>query len=472
MEKILIVDNEKNIRELLTITLRRAGYTTETAEDGASALDCLSRDTYDVLITDIKMPGMSGLELLRAAATTSPETLTVMMTAFASIETAIEAMKEGAYDYLTKPFQIDAVKRVIQNALERKKLRAENRQLRHALKGGAEFEKIIGNSEALRKVLDVVRKVSSGKSNVLITGESGTGKELIARAIHFNSGRRDNPFVTINCSAIPETLFESELFGHMRGAFTGAVGNKQGLFELADTGSLFLDEIGEIPLSVQAKLLRTLQEREFRRVGGTKEIKVDVRLIAATNKNLEKSVAEGSFREDLYYRLDVIPIHLPALRERREDIPLLTLSFLRQFNAEMGKKIEGIHPDALRVLMHEEWKGNIRELANVMERTVALASGPVLTLKEVGESLGRPLSTLPTIVAPAIPKEGLDLENLIENLEKELLLKALEESGGVKTEAAKRLHLDFRSMRYRLNKYDIKSHEEGTHPHDPSDTSG
>lgn len=460
MEKILIVDNEKNIRDLLAITLKRAGYATDTAEDGRGALDCFSRDAYDVLLTDIRMPGMSGLELLRAVNATSPETITVMMTAFASVETAIEAMRIGAYDYLTKPFQIEEVKRIIQNALERKKLRVENRQLRCALEGGAGFDKIIGHSEAIRRVLDVVRKVAEGRSNVLITGESGSGKELIARTIHFNSERKDRPFVTINCSAIPEALFESELFGHMKGAFTGAVGNKQGLFEAADTGSIFLDEVGELHPSVQAKLLRVLQEGTCMRVGGIKEIKIDVRVIAATNKNLENSVAAGTFREDLYYRLNVIPIRLPALRERREDIPLLALFFLRQFNEKLGKAIEGVDSDALHILMNETWRGNIRELSNMMERTVALASGPMLTRDDVIGALCRPIAAPSSMIPSAIPQGGIHLDDFMEGIEKSLLLKALEENDWVKTEAAKRLHLDFRSMRYRLNKYDIKERKD------------
>ncbi len=459
MEKILIVDNEKSMRDFLSIVLKKEGYWVETAEDGDHALKCFEKDIFDLVLTDIKMPRVSGLELLKALKSVSSETVIVMMTAFASTETAIEAMKEGAYDYLTKPFQIDEVKLIIKNALERKKLRQENTHLRRELKDQATFTQIIGKSEKMNKVLDLVRKVADSKSNILIYGESGTGKELIARAIHFNSSRRDRPFVTVNCSALPEALLESELFGHMKGSFTGAIGNKEGLFEVAHEGSIFLDEIGETSLSIQVKLLRVLQEKEFRRVGGTKDLKVDVRIIAATNKELEKLVAEGRFREDLYYRLDVIPITLPPLRERPEDIPLLADFFLHQFNQSLGKQIEGIQPDAMRLLVNHEWKGNVRELENAVERAVALASNKTLTLEAFSEGM---LKQSPTSPIPAtIPEEGLHLENLIGKIEKELLLKALQETHWVKKEAAKLLHINFRSFRYRLDKYGIKRNKNG-----------
>lgn len=459
MERILIVDNEKSMRDFLSIVLKKEGYLVDTAEDGDHALKCFEKDIFDLVLTDIKMPRMGGLELLKALKGVSPETVIVMMTAFASTETAIEAMKEGAYDYLTKPFQIDEVKLIIKNALERKKLRQENTTLRRELKGQATFTQIIGKSEKMNKVLELVRKVADSKSNILIYGESGTGKELIARAIHFNSSRRERPFVTVNCSALPETLLESELFGHMKGAFTGAIGNKEGLFEVAHEGSIFLDEIGETSLSIQVKLLRVLQEKEFRRVGGTKDLKVDVRIIAATNKELEKLVAEGKFREDLYYRLDVIPIVLPPLRERPEDIPLLADFFLRQFNQSLGKQIEGIQPEAMRLLINHEWKGNVRELENAVERAVALASNKTLTVEDFSEGMLKQTQTIP--IPATIPEEGLHLENLIGKIEKELLLKALQETHWVKKEAAKLLHINFRSFRYRLDKYGIKKNKNG-----------
>jgi two-component system response regulator PilR (NtrC family) len=459
MEKVLIVDNEKSMRDFLSIVLRKEGYFVEAAEDGDQALKVLEKDIFDLVLTDMKMPRMSGLDLLKALKDLSPETIIIMMTAYASAETAVEAMKEGAYDYLTKPFQIDEVKLIIKNALERRKLRQENTQLRRELKGQATFTQIIGKSEKMKRVLDLVRKVADSKSNVLIYGESGTGKELIARAIHFNSARRDRPFVTVNCSALPEALLESELFGHMKGAFTGAIGNKEGLFEIAHEGSIFLDEIGETSLSIQVKLLRVLQEKEFRRVGGTKDLKVDVRIIAATNRDLEKMVAEGKFREDLYYRLDVIPIDLPPLRERPEDIPLLADFFLGKFNQSLGKEIEGIEPEAMRLLINHEWKGNVRELENVVERAVALASHKMLTLADFNQGFLKQADNFP--IPASIPEDGLHLEDLIGKIEKELLLKALQETNWVKKEAAKLLHLNFRSFRYRLDKYGIKKMKNG-----------
>ncbi len=457
MSQILIVDNEKSMRDFLSIVLKKAGYDCLTAEDGEQAMKVIEQEGADLVITDIKMPGMDGLTLLKTLKVASPETATVMMTAFASTETAIEAMKEGAYDYLTKPFQIDEVKLVVKNVLERKTLRQENRQLRRELKSQADFTQIIGKSAAMRKVLELVEKVADNKSNILITGESGTGKELIARAIHYNSSRKDHSFVTVNCSALPETLLESELFGHMKGAFTGAIGNKPGLFETADKGSILLDEIGETSLAIQVKLLRVLQERELRRVGGTKEIKVDIRIIAATNRNLEELIAEGKFREDLYYRLDVIPIHLPPLRERPEDVPLLADYFLHKYNESLGKSVEGFSPEAIRLLSQHEWKGNVRELENVLERAVALTANPMLSPEDFGGSLMKTTQGIP--VPARIPREGLDLEALIGKIEKELLIKALDDTRWVKKEAAKRLHLNFRSFRYRVAKYGIKNNK-------------
>lgn len=465
MSQILIVDNEKSMRDFLSIVLKKEGYDCKTAEDGEEALRQVEHEGADLVITDIKMPKMDGLTLLKELKTVSPETATVMMTAFASTGTAVEAMKEGAYDYLTKPFQIDEIKLIIKNVLERKNLKQENRQLRCELKTKANFTQIIGNSKKMKQVLSLVEKVADNKSNILITGESGTGKEMIARAIHYNSDRKDQPFVTVNCSALPETLLESELFGHMKGSFTGAIGNKPGLFETADKGSILLDEIGDTSLSIQVKLLRVLQERELRRVGGTKDIKIDIRIIAATNRNLEDLIAEGKFREDLYYRLDVIPIRLPPLRERPEDIPLLADYFLHKYNETLDKQIEGIAPDVIRLLSRHEWKGNVRELENVLERAVALTSNRVLDLDDFSGSFIKAAQKVP--IPTEIPEDGLDLEGLIGKIEKDLLIKALQDTHWVKKEAAKRLHLNFRSFRYRLAKYGIKRHLENGHAQNP-----
>ena len=331
MEKILIVDDEQSMRDVLSIMLTRAGYTVTAASDGEEAIASLEKELFDLVITDLKMPKVGGLEILKAVKEASPESVVLIITAFATAESAVEAMKMGAYDYLTKPFEVEEVQLIIRNALEKRRLSTENMLLKREIAGQASLAKIIGQSEAIQKVFEVIRKVADTKSNVLISGESGTGKELVARAIHANSSRARMPFVSINCSALPEPLLESELFGHMKGSFTGAISTKAGLFEMANGGTIFLDEIVETTPATQVKLLRVIQEREFRRIGGTKDVKVDIRIIAATNRDLEKAVADGSFREDLYYRLDVIPINLPALRDRIEDIPMLAQHFLEQF---------------------------------------------------------------------------------------------------------------------------------------------
>ncbi|MFZ5864114.1 MAG: sigma-54-dependent transcriptional regulator [Nitrospirota bacterium] len=451
--RVLIVDDEKSMREVLSIMLRKEGYAVTVAAHGPEALSLIDKEIYDLVISDVKMPGLSGIDVLKAVKAASPTTIVLMMTAFASTETAVEAMREGAYDYLTKPFKIDEVKLVVKNALERKQLQAENSRLKQVVRDRASFEQIVGRSEKLTKVLDLIRKVADTNSNVLIFGESGTGKELVARAIHYNSRRQERPFVTVNCSALPEPLLESELFGHMKGAFTGAVSNKEGLFEIANEGTLFLDEIGDTPLGIQVKLLRVLQEKEFRRVGGTRDLKSDVRIVAATNRDLEKAIAEGRFREDLYYRLDVIPIRLPPLRERPEDIPLLVDAFLRKLAGEMGKTLMRIEPDAVALLGKQEWRGNVRELENVMERIVALASGGTIGADQVRDCLPR---SAEDAVAMTLPAKGLDLEGVMATIEKDLLLKALQRASGVKKDAAGLLGLDFRSFRYRLSKYGIK----------------
>ncbi|MFI5303194.1 MAG: sigma-54-dependent transcriptional regulator [Nitrospiria bacterium] len=454
MAKILIVDDEKSMREFLSIVLSKEGYSVVTASDGEEAIQQVEKDIFDLVITDIKMPKLTGLDVLKSVKDVSPDTIVLMVTAFATTETAIEAMKQGAYNYLIKPFKIDEVKLIIRNALEKQSLRKENNQLRHSLNELVSPRNIIGKSEALSKILDLIDKISDSASNILITGESGTGKELVARAIHERSVRKDKAFVTINCSALPENLLESELFGHMKGSFTGAVMNKQGLFEIADGGTLFLDEIGDTSLSIQVKLLRVLQEREFRRVGGTKDIKVDVRIVAATNKDLVKAVAENSFREDLYYRLDVIPVYLPPLRERRDDIPLLSDYFLKKFNKLLNKNLVGIDPEAMNILMEQEWKGNVRELENMLERVVSLTSNSKIMKEDILAS-ARPMALNDSIRMREIPETGVDLEKYIEEIEREILIKALEKTRWVKTEAAKLLNLNFRSFRYRLDKYQI-----------------
>lgn len=378
MEKILVVDDEQSLREVLSIMLKRAGYSVTSATDGEEAIDFVHKEIFDLVITDLRMPKINGMEVLKAVKSASPETVVLIITAFATADSAVEAMKQGAYDYLTKPFQVDEVQLIIRNALEKRRLTTENMLLKREMASQSSFAQLVGQSEAMQKVFDVVRKVADSKSNVLICGESGTGKELVARAIHYNSARSSHPFVAVNCSAVPETLLESELFGHMKGSFTGAISNKAGLFEIANGGTVFLDEIGDTTPTIQVKLLRVIQEREFRRVGGSQDIKVDVRIVAATNKDLEKAVADGSFREDLYYRLDVIPIRLPPLRMRTGDIPLLVNHFLERFSKESGRPKPVISSEAMHVLLGHEWRGNVRELENLIERVVAFSTeGPV-----------------------------------------------------------------------------------------------
>ncbi|HWC50929.1 MAG TPA: sigma-54 dependent transcriptional regulator, partial [Nitrospira sp.] len=362
-----------------------------------------------------------------------------------------------AYDYLTKPFQVDEVQLIIRNALEKRRLSTENMLLKREIASHSSFAQIVGQSEAMQKVFDVVRKVADSKSNVLICGESGTGKELIARAIHYNSVRSAMPFVAVNCSAVPETLLESELFGHMKGSFTGAVANKAGLFEIANGGTIFLDEIGDTTPTIQVKLLRVIQEREFRRVGGNQDMKVDVRVIAATNRDLEKAVADGSFREDLYYRLDVIPIRLPPLRLRAGDIPLLVAHFLDKFAKESGKAAPALSPEAMHVLLGHEWRGNVRELENLIERVVAFSTGTSVTDSDIRGWLHHAVTPQQSQGVPTdLPEDGLDLEGLINGIEKDLLVRALERSKWVKKKAARLLKLNTRSFRYRLEKYAIK----------------
>jgi two-component system response regulator PilR (NtrC family) len=455
MSKILVVDDEQSMRDFLAIMLKKEGHEVVTAENGTDALKAVQAEIFDLVISDIKMSGMDGIDVLKATKEISPETVVIMITAFATAETAVEAMKHGAYDYVIKPFKVDELKLIINNSLEKRYLRKENILLKREIESRVGFENFIGKSEPMQKVFTLIRQVAATNSTVLISGESGTGKELVARAIHHNSSRKSGPFVTVNCGALPETLLESELFGYMKGAFTGAASNKQGLFEAANGGAIFLDEISATTPALQVKLLRVLQEREFMRVGGTSGIKVDVHIIAASNRDLLAEVAKGSFREDLYYRLNVIPIHIPPLRERREDIPLLIDFFLGKFAKTDGASVrtKKIDAKALKILMHYQWPGNVRELENMIERLVIMTPGDTILLEHIPDAAKNtpPCSEL---VALDIPEEGLNLESLLEEAEKTLLRKALEKSGGVKTEAARLLGLSFRSFRHRLQKYD------------------
>ncbi len=450
--RILVVDDERSMQEFLEIFLRSEGYEVVTAGDVTSARVHVESNDFDVVITDVQMPDGSGIDLLHGVHELSPDTVVIVITAFASTETAIAAMKQGAYDYITKPFKVDEMRIVVEKALEKKLLSAENKRLRSELRSHERDRSIIGNSAVMQRVYDLVAQVADTKANVLVTGESGTGKEMVARAIHQGGERREKPFVVVNCAAIPENLLESELFGHVKGAFTGAVQGKAGLFEVADGGTLFLDEVGELPAPLQVKLLRAIQEKSFRRVGGTADQTADVRIVAATNRRLDEEVQAGRFREDLYYRLNVIEIPLPPLRQRPDDVALLVDHFISKYREELGKPIEGCSEAALQKLLDYSFPGNVRELENVIERAVALSREPIIQVD----------SLPPAVLDPAapsrqsrIPPEGVNLDKLMEEYERSLLLEALGPAGGVKKKAAQLLGISFRSFRYRCEKLGI-----------------
>jgi two-component system, NtrC family, response regulator PilR len=455
--RILVVDDERSMRELLAIVLRREGYEVLLAENGRTAIDLLGREPVDLLISDIKMPDLSGVDVLRAAKKIDQDILGIMITAFASTETAVEAMRLGACDYLSKPFDIDLLKMKVREKIENRQLRQENVLLKRTLGLSHQFANIIGRSPAMLDVFKMIETVARTNSTILLTGESGTGKGLVAQAVHFHSLRRDKPMVSLNCGAMPENLLESELFGHMRGAFTGADTNKKGLLEVAERGTVFLDEIGEMSAVMQVKLLRVLQERRFRRVGGLEEQQADIRVIAATNQDLAKAIAEGRFREDLYYRINVIPITLPPLRDRREDIQLLAEHFVAKYTEQMEKAITGISHEALDLLMRYDWPGNIRELENVVERAVALEPTPAILPDSLPPNIR---GTMP-MRAPAeghegLPASGFDLEAHVKEIERGYIAEALKRAGGVQVKAAELLGMSFRSFRYYVKKYNLR----------------
>ncbi|MAV90517.1 MAG: Fis family transcriptional regulator [Bdellovibrionaceae bacterium] len=454
--RILVVDDEESIREFLEIMLKKEGYEVSCAEDGQVAVDILKKKSFDLVISDMQMPNLSGMDLLKHVKDQYPDVVFMMITAFGTTETAVEAMKIGAYDYITKPFKIDEVRINIANALRSQGLEVENRNLKKELNIEYNFQNLVGNSEPMHRIFELIRRVSLAPTNILITGESGTGKEVIAKAIHYNGPLKDEPFVTVNCGAIPESLMESEMFGHKKGSFTGAIADKAGLFEVADGGTLFLDEVGELPLSIQVKLLRAIQERTIRRVGGTDDSKINVRIMAATNRDLEEMVKEGTFRQDLFYRLNVINIKSPALRERSDDIPALANHFLKKYNKKLSKNIEGISQEAMDVLKKYNYPGNVRELENIIERTVALEAGSSILPESlppfVNTSGGRKVASSHEI---EVTEDGLDLDKVMGQIEKEILIKAIHTAGGVKKKAAKLLNITFRSMRYRVEKYNL-----------------
>lgn len=456
---ILIVDDERSMREFLAIYLRRAGHRVEAVPGEEEAKQALKAKEYDVVLTDLRMGAdVSGLAVLAAAKQLRPDTQVIVVTAFATAETAIAAMKAGAYDYLTKPFKVEEVGLVVGRALERRMLHKQNTVLRDEIKGRYKLARLIGKSPPMQRLFDMIQKIAPARTSVLLIGESGTGKELLARALHELSPRNDKPFVAVNCGAIPEALLESELFGHVKGAFTGATTDKPGLFESAHGGTLLLDEVGELPLSMQVKLLRALQERRVKRVGSVSETEIDVRVVAATNRDLEVEIENGTFRQDLYYRLNVIQIRVPPLRERREDVALLVEHFIRKFAAEHGRTITGIDPDALSALLNYNFPGNVRELENLVERAITLAYGDRVT-KDALPQLSGSSEPVEGPLAMNLPAEGIDLEKVVSDFERTLLLKALERTGGNRTEAARVLGVTFRSLRYRLSKLGISGSE-------------
>ncbi len=449
--QLLIVDDEASMCEFLEIILQKNGYQVSSRQSARAAIKDLETGTFDLVISDINMPEMSGLELLQLIKEKSPSTEVIMITAYASTDTAIQAMKRGAYDYIIKPFNNDEILLTIEKALKNSQLQRENRRLQQELEKRYGFGNLIGKSPAILKVYELIQRVAQTRANILITGESGTGKELVARAIHYTGPRKDQPFVTVNCGAIPEQLMESEFFGHEKGAFTGAIKTRDGYFAAADSGTIFLDEIGEIPPALQVKLLRVIQEKSFMRVGSTVERAVDVQVVSATNRDLESAVSEGSFREDLFYRLNVITIDLPPLRERSSDIPLLARHFLQQYNQEYGREIDDISQEAINIMLNYGFPGNVRELENIIERGVIMETGTVITPASLPPVLTRP-ATNGTVIGLRLPEDGLDLEKTLAELEHQLINQALERCNHNKTKAAKLLGLSFRSFRYRLQK--------------------
>jgi two-component system response regulator PilR (NtrC family) len=453
--KILIVDDERSLRELLEIFLKKEGFDVTSASSGLESLAKVKTSDFDLIISDIKMGEMSGIDLLRELRTSGFNGQVILLTAFASAETAIQALKMGAFDYILKTENfMEELRLVVHKALENRRLREENTYLKREFKKVHGMGNLIGKSKKMQELFQMIEVVSATNSTVLITGESGTGKELVAKAIHLNSPRAEEAFVSVNCGAFTETLLESELFGYVRGAFTGAATNKKGLFEVADKGTIFLDEVGDTSLAMQVKLLRVLQERTLRRVGGTEEIPVDVRIISATNRDLSEMVAENQFREDLFYRISVIPMELPPLRHRRDDIPLLADHFLARLNASMAKKIDRISDDALKKLESYEWPGNVRELENALERAFILETSNELSDQHLPESVAtNPRMRLMT----NFPDEGFDLEIYVESLQKGFLEEALRRTNGVQVKAAELLHMSYRSFRHYMQKYNIPS---------------
>ena len=450
-KNLLIVDDEEEMRHMLSVLLRKEGYKPEVAKDGVEALEKIEKTLFDVVLCDIRMPRMDGLEFLGEIHKRHVESLVIMMSAYGTVDIAIEAMKRGAADYINKPIKPDEIVLTLRKNEERDRLKKENVLLRKAVKKEYQFDNIIAKSQNMQSIFDTIEKIAEYKSTVLVSGESGTGKELVARAIHYNSLRSEGPFIAVNCGAIPENLLESELFGHLKGSFTDAVRNKKGLFEEADGGSLFLDEVGELPKFLQVKLLRALQESEVRRVGDTKPVKVDVRVIAATAKELAKEVQEGTFRDDLYYRLNVLPIQLPPLRDRREDIPLLTQHFIQKYNQGLKLMVEGFSNETMNLMVDYAWPGNVRELENTVERAMVLVDGNWID-EEVLPDRIRYTKSVERIV---LMDDEYSIKKSTRIMEEELIRKALRKTRGNRTHAAKLLEISHRTLLYKIEEYGV-----------------
>jgi len=454
-QKILIAEDDELNRNNLTELLTLEGFETKAVENGREAMVAFVEDKYDLVITDLKMPEGDGLELLRFVKDMNPDNIVIMMTGFGTVDSAVEAMKYGAFDYISKPMKDDLVKLTVSRALSFASLQEENVTLRDNLRDKYDFGKMLGYSDCMKTIFDTIEKVAKSDSTVIIYGESGTGKELVARAIHFNSDRKSYPLIPVNCGAIPEDLLESELFGHEKGAFTGAIRNRLGRFELAQGGSIFLDEIGDMSPSLQVKLLRVIKEKKFERIGGVKAINADVRIIAATNQNLELAVAEKRFREDLYYRINVIPIHLPALRERGPDIAILANHFLQKFAQAQKKDLTLIAPEVIACLLHYPWPGNVRELENLIEMMVVMKEGNEILLEDLPSKISQYKKEAQSFEAFQIPEDGIDFNELVSKFEKDILLNALSKSNGVKNRAAKLLKLNRTTLVEKLKRLDI-----------------
>jgi len=462
-DRVLVVDDEQSLRKVLAATLQREGYEVQVAADGQEALLALDRDGADVVVTDLVMPKMDGLSLLRKVVARHPDVPVIVVTAHGRVDSAVEAMKAGAFDFVTKPFENAELKSIIAKAARQSDLNARNVVPEEPAQGARAFTEIVGKGQLMVELQQIIAKVADAPSTVLIQGESGTGKELVATAMHEKSSRRERPFIKINCAAIPRELVEAELFGFEKGAFTGAVQSKPGRFELADGGTLFLDEIGEIPIEMQVKLLRAIQESEFERVGGVKTTRVEVRLVAATSRDLTKEIAAGRFREDLYYRLNVVPIHLPALRERREDIPLLVEHFRQKYNARLKKNVEKVEEDALAALAAYSWPGNIRELENVLERTILFAEGTTIRAADLPASLRRhpAAEAAPAGFAPGSPPGPLKeiVRGQVQAIERDLIMRGLEVTGGNVTRTAKLLKISRKSLQMKMKEFALRGEE-------------